>query len=261
MHRMPGAAVDELHIGPRQSIRAGHAFNFAALSRDGKWLGAANPEAGAVSIHEVRNPTNHFNLLSQPSIQCPAISPDGRWVAAGNFKGSGVKVWDFESRRVVCTLPTPSSAVVGFSPDNRWLGVGGVSFDLWETGTWKRKYTFSRNRSDLMCACAFSPDARLLAIGDDPGLIHLVATDSAELLANLEAPFRTVISFLRFSADGSQLFALQWDQQVQIWDLRRLRAELAKLNLDWTGPPIFAEAPSQIHAPKPLHISLVESLR
>jgi serine/threonine protein kinase/WD40 repeat protein len=255
MQRIPGAAIDELQIGPRESIR-GDVFNFGALSRDGKWLAAANFAAGSASICEVRNPANHFDLLSQPRIQSPAISPDGRWVAAGNFKGSGVKVWDFESRQVVGTLPTPSSAAVAFSPHNRWVGVSGASFDLWEAGTWKHKYTLPRNRLER-AAFAFSPDARTLAIGDAPGVIHLIAVDSGELLANLEPPSGSVISFLRFSADGSQLFALQWDQQIQVWDLRQLRAELRKLNLDWNAPPI-PRAPSE-PAPKPLRISLVES--
>jgi serine/threonine protein kinase/WD40 repeat protein len=254
MQRIPGAAVDELRVGPRQWIRQGDDFNFAALSRDGNWLAAANPSAGAVSVYEVRNPTNHFDLVSQPRTQSIAISPDRRWVAAGNFKGSGVKVWDFESRQVACTLSTPSSAAVAFSPDNRWLGVRAVSFELWETGSWKRKCTFPRSRSNVTSNFAFSPDSRTLAISDELGLVHLVAADSGELQANLEGPFRTIVSFLRFSADGSQLFALQWDQQVQVWDLRQLRVELGTLKLDWKAPPI-PPAPAG-PKPRPLHISL-----
>ena len=71
---------------------------------------------------------------------------------------------------------------------------------------------------------AFSPDARLLALGVEPGIVRLVATETGEVLANLEGPGGSVISYLRFSPDGSQLFALEWDQQVQVWDLRQVRA-------------------------------------
>jgi eukaryotic-like serine/threonine-protein kinase len=259
MQRIPGASIDELRIGPRQSIRKGNDFNFAALSGNGNWLAAANSTAEGVSIYEVRNPTNHFGLVSQPHIQFPAISPDGRWVAAGNFKGSGVKVWDFDSRQVVCTLPTPSTAFVSFSPDNRWLAVSGVNFDLWETGTWKRNYTIHRDRPDLAASLTFSPDGRTLAIADGPGIVHLVAAVSGEVLANLEAPRAALISFLRFSPDGAQLFALEWDQQVQVWELQALRSELAKLNLDWNAPPIPAEPSPPNPALKPLRISLAET--
>jgi hypothetical protein len=61
--------------------------------------------------------------------------------------------------------------------------------------------------------------------------------ETGELLAKLEAPHAANISFLRFSLDGARLFALEWDQQVQVWDLLRIQEELHKLNLDWTLPP------------------------
>jgi serine/threonine protein kinase/WD40 repeat protein len=264
MRRVPGVQRDEIQLGPPQTIGTGGDFNFGALSKDGNWLAAANTSASAVSVFEVRNPTNHFDFGSQPRVQFPAISPDGRWVAVGNFKTSGVKVWDFESKQAQTeatqTLPTPSTAWVSFSPDSRWLGVSADNFDLWETGSWKHKYTFSRDRPDMSAAIAFSPDSRILAIGDEPGVIHLVAADSGDLLANLEAPFRIPLTSLRFSADGSQLFALQLDKQIQVWDLRKLRAELGKLNLDWSAPPIPPESPGPKPPRKRLHISLVESV-
>jgi WD40 repeat protein len=253
--------ADDLRIGPRQTIRGRGDLNYAALSRDGRWIAAANPEAHAVSIYEVPHPTNHFRLLSHPWVQFPAISPDGRWVAAGNWKSSGVEVWEFDSKRVVCTLPIPSSAWCTFSPNNRWLFTTGANYDLWETGSWKHRYTITRPASEAGSSClAFSPDATTLAITSDSRVIQLIIAETGQVLANLEAPRTAKISFLRFSPDGSQLIALEWDQQLQVWDLRRLRAELAKLNLDWNAPPIPEAAASNIN-PKPLHISLEEPPR
>jgi eukaryotic-like serine/threonine-protein kinase len=256
MRRIPGAMKDELRIGPRQPLQDGLGFNYAALSLDGRWVAAAYPEAGAVSIYDVRVPTNHFNLDFQPRITYPSISPDGRWVAAGNFKTSGVKVWDFQSTHLVCNLPTPSSAWPTFSPDNRWLAVGGSTLDLVATGSWKRKYSLAHGRSDSPMALAFSPDSRTLAMAAEPGIVRLIAVDTGETLANLEAPGVPITVYLRFSADGSQLFALDWDQQVQVWDLRRIRVELRHLNLDWTGPPIPTETAPANPPAKPLQISL-----
>ncbi len=110
LRRIPGASTDELHIGPRRPIQDGLVFNYAALSTDGRWIAAANPNASSVAIYEVRHPDNRFFLQSQPGAQYPAMSPDGRWVAVGNWKGSGVEVWEFESRRMACELETPFSA-------------------------------------------------------------------------------------------------------------------------------------------------------
>jgi hypothetical protein len=50
------------------------------------------------------------------------------------------------------------------------------------------------------------------------------------------------------------------DKQIQVWDLRKLRAELAALNLDWSAPPIPAEPAGPRPAPKPLRISLLETV-
>jgi len=258
LRRMSGTTRDELRIGPRQTIQEGHDFNYAALSTDGRWLAAADFGAGAVSIYEVRDPTNQFSLVFQPRITFPAISPDGRWVAAGNWKGSGIKVWEFESKRVVFDLPTPAYAWVAFSPDNRWLAVGGASYDLWETGSWKRKYTVHRLSPGAATPLAFSPDKRTLAIVVEPGIIRLITTETGEMLANLEAPGAALISYLSFSPDGSLLLALELDQQVEVWDLGRIRAELRKLNLDWNAPPISAETASARPVTKPLHIVMDE---
>jgi WD40 repeat protein len=170
-------------------------------------------------------------------------------------------VWEFQSQRVVCNLPTPSSALVTFSPDNRWLAVGGASYDLWETGSWKLKYVIHRTRPEGTRALAFSPDARILAIEDETGIVRLLAADTGEVLTNLEAPGAPITSYLRFSADGSQLFALDWDQQVQVWDLRRIRAELRKLHLDCSTEPIPAETASARPIAKPLRIVMEEHPR
>jgi len=148
---------------------------------------------------------------------------------------------------------------VAFSPDKRWIFTTEAShYDLWETGSWKHKYRLTRSGSEVAWSpLAFSPDAITLAIIREPRLIQLIVAETGEVLANLEAPLASKISFLRFSPDGSQLFALEWGQQVQVWDLRRLRADLGKLNLDWNAPPIPPETHSE-PARKPLHLSRVE---
>ena len=249
----------ELRIGPGRPIRNGPDFNYAALSADGTWVAAADFGADALAIYELNNPTNHFALVSQPHIQGAAFSPDGRWVAAGNWKGSGVKVWDFPSRRILRELPAASIALSVFSPDGRSLATCSATCDVWETGSWKLRYRLEPGGSAPHSpALAFSPDGSMLAVVLEPSVARLVASETGDLLANLEDPGAANVSSLRFSPDGTRLYALQWDHQVQVWDLRRIREELRKLNLDWNAPPILVQnAPSKT-AEKPLRITLVE---
>jgi len=256
IHRNSGKAVDELRIGPRQAIKDELVFNYAALSTDGRLVAAALPAAAAVSIYEVGAPSNQFALVSQPGVAFPAISPDGRWVAAGNWKGSGVKVWEFGSQRLIRELPTPFTAWATFSGDGRWLATSGASYDLWETWSWKRKHTIRATHPGTLLPLAFSPDSRTLAVVAEPAIVRLIAVETGEVLADLEAPHGAIIWFLRFSPDGSRLFALEWDQQVQVWDLRRMRAELGRLNLDWSAPPIAPPKASAGVGSNPLHIVL-----
>jgi hypothetical protein len=54
--------------------------------------------------------------------------------------------------------------------------------------------------------------------------------------------------------DGTQLAALLWDHHLVAWDLRRIRQELAGMNLDWEGPP-FAPA-TQPGPSEPLRVTL-----
>ena len=82
-----------------------------------------------------------------------------------------------------------------------------------------------------------NPSRKFLAVSDEKGIVRLLATDTGEVLANLEGTDASIIMYLRFSPDGSKLFALEWSQQIQVWDLRRIRAELRKLKLDWNAPP------------------------
>ncbi len=254
--RKAGATINELRIGPRIAIQDGVQFNYAALSVDARWVAAANPGDRAVSVYEVQNPTNGFELVSQPRAQFPALSPDGQWVAVGNFKSSGVKVWNLKTRALVRELATPSSAWVTFSPDNLYLATGGSTVDLWETGSWKHKYAIQKDRAQPPTPLTFSPDGQMLAIEMEPGIVRLVTPETGQVLANLEAPGADYASFLRFSPDSSQLFALEWDQQIQVWDLQRARAELRKLNLDWNAPSFPAEAVSGSASVKPLRIVL-----
>ncbi|HLH56681.1 MAG TPA: serine/threonine-protein kinase [Verrucomicrobiae bacterium] len=238
IERQMGQAANLVRFGPRQTIRRGLDFRSGTLSSDDRWVAVANNTGASIAFYEILNPTNAFALASHPATAYPSISQNGKWAASGTWKGSGVRVWDLQTRRFVCDLPTSDSARVCFSPDNRWLVTGGTNYGVWAIGSWKLKYSLTRlNPADPEGSIAFSDDAQVLAVVRSPGVIDLVVPASGELLARLEAPRTSNLKGLRFSRDGGRLFALEWDQQVQVWDLQQMRAELFKLGLDWNAPP------------------------
>jgi tetratricopeptide (TPR) repeat protein len=74
---------------------------------------------------------------------------------------------------------------------------------------------------------------------DDGGRVRLVDPDSGRELAMLDAGTGSLANFfcLSFSPDGAKLAAGR-DHIVHVWDLRRIREQMATIGLDWGAPPI-----------------------
>ena len=90
-----------------------------------------------------------------------------------------------------------------------------------------------------------------MAIARTAYSVRLLNPNNGEVLADLTAPNPIQVHTLCLSPDGS-LLAVCGIQGIHLWDLRELRRELAKLNLDWTSPPYppstFSLARTKFHA-------------
>jgi WD40 repeat protein len=125
---------------------------------------------------------------------------------------------------------------VGFSPnDGRWLLTNGGGFRLWKVNTWEEGPRIAQP-DDTGGGFVFAPDGRVLALAGGFSELRLVDVDSGTELARLTVPEQTRVGPACFSPDGAQLVAVGSESQLlYIWDLRALRAELKKLDLDWDG--------------------------
>jgi WD40 repeat protein len=83
---------------------------------------------------------------------------------------------------------------------------------------------------------AFSPDGKVMARSDGQKIL-LLETLMEKPLATLEPLGSPSVARFRFSPDGAKLAVIQGDQQVELWDLRLIRQELAQMHLDWDMPP------------------------
>jgi len=165
-----------------------------------------------------------------------AVSPDGRWVATGSHGASTeVKVWDARTGKPEKELPVESGATVGFSPDGKWLVTGDRGCRLWAVDTWRAGPHVD---GVARTAFAFSPDGKLLAMEGGFGVVRLVDPDTGREFARLEGPDQGLARSINFSPDGTRLVAGSNDSRsVHVWDLRRIRADLAEMGLDWGLPP------------------------
>jgi WD40 repeat protein/tetratricopeptide (TPR) repeat protein len=199
-------------------------------------------------------------LGPQYDVRATRVSPDGRWVATGShfLDGSGVKwkVWEADTGKLVANLPYPDvDDCLDFSPDSCWLYVTGKQDRRLEVASLpaapfqaatpaNSSLWLERWRSELAkVQGAFSPDNRVRAHGTDRGAVHLFSVETDQEIAHLPCPDVGLIEDPAFSADGSRLLARARDTStVYVFDLGRIREQLAELGLDWSDAQLSLPA-------------------
>jgi WD40 repeat protein len=162
-----------------------------------------------------------------------------------------VVIWEARARRQERILPTPFNTAVLFSPDGRWLATATHGhYTIWEAGQWTARHQFTNDAGPGSSLMSFSPDARLLAVRKSAEEVQLL--DPATGLEVACLPGATLTPRC-FNPDGTRLVVLEGDRRLRVWDLRRLRQELAKMNLDWELPP-YPPAPD---LPPPVRIEIL----
>jgi WD40 repeat protein/Flp pilus assembly protein TadD len=218
-----------LRIGPPELLRASA-------------TGTVGSSAGGLLVTPIVNgnralawPADHPHdavSFSHPDCRHAAVSPDGKWVVTGSWGGRGLKVWDARSGRLFKTLmPELSTTVPSFSPDGKWLVESrGLR---WRVGDWSEGPRPPAGVSSER----FSPDGRYLALAGK-GFVVLTETDTGRELARFEDPYQDGYIRLIFSPDGTLLVGVTDDSAcARIWDLRKIRAGLVELGLDWEALP------------------------
>jgi WD40 repeat protein len=259
-------APGRLRVGPPRNLPvAGRPVSAAVrVSDDGKTVAVAQGDH-AVVLHQER-PEQPVVLQPLEDVRSHiALSPDGKWVATGRNDGHGgdIRVWDAGDGRLVKAFGIREGMCVRFSPDGRWLvGNDKSAYRFWRVGSWDEGPQ-ARVRTPLFVDWppAFSPDGRLLALERGDGAVRLIEAASGRELAVLEDPQQGRSGAITFSPDGTLLLLTNKDNNVlRLWDLRKLRAGLRAIDLDWEAPPYPAAdgAAPPARPRKPLEVEVVE---
>jgi WD40 repeat protein len=175
-----------------------------------------------------------------------AVGPDGRWVAFGHHN-LRVNVYEAATGRRAWQSPADGHDYCRFSPDGRWLVTESDGGRAFAVGTWERGASLGPGRPwDV------SPDSRLVVLGQTDGVYRLVELATGRELARLEDPEQTA-GAAAFTPDGTRLVVAATDG-LRVWDLRRLRSELAQLGLDWDWPSY--PAPEARPGSQPLDVQI-----
>lgn len=157
------------------------------------------------------------------------ISPDGRWSVFSSDREPS-KVYETATGRCVFQLLSSSYTYASFSPDGRWLATDTDGGRVYAVGTWEPGVRLGPG-----FPWGISPDSRLVVMVQPDGNYRLVELATGRELARLEDPDQLAAPAF-FASDGARLVVAA-DDGLRVWDLRRIRRELAKLDLDWDAPP------------------------
>jgi len=172
-------------------------------------------------------------LLSGPGdLRFIEFSPDCTYAAAWANISTNLQIWNLRTGKLTHEFPTEVSTCAMFSPDGTKLIAGDqFQYRCWATTNWAEDWSVPRKISNYGYL-AFSPDSRIVALSLNRSAVTLASSDSGSELARLESPEGASKNWMTFSPDGSKL-AMTGAGPIELWDLKKIRAELAALKLDW----------------------------
>jgi hypothetical protein len=231
--RTPG----RLCIGPPAAIGVPAGAPASYLSQDGKILvtamglvGEFEPWAGAW-LWRAEKPGPPLHLAPGSHVWAVALSPDGSELMTQSDAPREMICWDARTGKVKRRFARQRAP--SYSMDARWLVLGS---DI-TTGDMRRLQLLDRRSGTIKRELpgwggVFTRDSETLVTWDDQG-VSLVEPRGGNQLVRLDTgePDAKFRSNPLVSADNAHILTCQGDE-LYIWDLRRLREELAALGLD-----------------------------
>jgi tetratricopeptide (TPR) repeat protein len=245
----PGRVI----VGPPERLPFPPGNGGFAGSRDGRvlaqsmWAGYGMAAyAGGWILHP--NSLTPCRVEAGTSIGSCSVSPDGRWVAFGGpHLAAGrpaVHVYEAATTRRVWQAPGNEGNYGCFSPDGRWLVTNTDGGRAYEVGTWEPG-------PRLGPGIPWDVTTELAVLGQTNGIYRLVELATGRELARLEDQEQNS-NQAAFTPDGTKLIVAA-KNGLRVWDLRLIRAGLAKLGLDWDAP---SYPPAEEKKDQPLEVSV-----
>ncbi len=156
-----------------------------------------------------------------------ALSDDQRYAAIGDALGN-VVLWDRIDNREANRFDQTdirSSEIddLAISHDSRWLASAGDDHTIRIRSMEDWEEVLRVDAKGLESTVEFSPDGRILAIGDSDNAIVLLEAGSWKELARAIAKTPVNEDCLRFTRDGKLLVTGHYDSILRVWDTTNMK--------------------------------------
>lgn len=213
-----------------------------ALSPDKKWL-VSGGDYGYLQLFSVNNPNDPKLYLAGQNEKIRStwyleFASNNQLISVGEDKR--ILMWDIPAEFTKTTVITPTEITksdlkinsIALNPTQRVIATakikGQITFINLDTKEETVFFEDKRSQSDIV-SVAFSNDGRLLAAGNESGLVR-VWDVRTKMPLTISDKHSARVNNIRFSADGSKLATGSFDATVRIWNTERLN-----------DPPIILE--------------------
>jgi serine/threonine protein kinase/tetratricopeptide (TPR) repeat protein/WD40 repeat protein len=229
--------TDRLTIGPPQSLPFHHGNRQIAVSDDGTVIAQAmyggygmGAHAGGWIFH--KGDSRLSEVDPGLGVVWASVTPDGQWAAFG-LNQWGVRVHNAATGECVFKTPPKYGDDCRFTPDGRWLMTNVDDGQVYAVGTWAPGPRLGPGRP-------WHAAAGMAVLGEPNGIYRLVEIETGRELARLEDP-ELGTGAAALTPEGARLVVMAADG-IRVWELGRIRETLAKMGLDWSGPPHLPRA-------------------
>jgi WD40 repeat protein/DNA-binding SARP family transcriptional activator len=238
--------IDTQTLSRRRVLRALDAAAFSVdFSPDGRLL-AVTGAGGRITLWNARTlaPAGELEGLRADS-PALAFSPDSKLLAAaeadpaGPFLPRPLRVWDVRRRTLTALRGRSALGTTAFSPDGELIAAaaGRLGTHIREVGTGRLVKRLDTGEAPY--SVAFSPDGKLLFIGQYDGRGHLFSTESWKPVGRPLESHTARITFPEFSRDGRTLVTAAADGTAVLWDVASQKPLGSPLEL---APSTYASA-------------------